>query len=32
MSNRYWGWGREDDELYVRIKKAGLNVSTACVV
>ncbi|XP_063434377.1 beta-1,4-galactosyltransferase 7-like [Mytilus trossulus] len=27
MSNRYWGWGREDDELYVRIKKAGLNVT-----
>ena len=27
MSNRYWGWGREDDELYVRLKKAGLKVS-----
>lgn len=27
MSNRYWGWGREDDELYVRMKKANLNVS-----
>lgn len=27
MSNRYWGWGREDDELYVRIKKANLNVT-----
>lgn len=26
MSNRYWGWGREDDELYVRIKKANLQV------
>lgn len=26
MSNRYWGWGREDDELYVRLKKAGLRV------
>lgn len=24
MSNRYWGWGREDDEFYVRLKKAGL--------
>ncbi|KAJ8317016.1 hypothetical protein KUTeg_004920 [Tegillarca granosa] len=24
LSNRYWGWGREDDEFYVRIKKAGL--------
>lgn len=27
LSNRYWGWGREDDEFYVRIKKAGLKVS-----
>ncbi|KAL3864202.1 hypothetical protein ACJMK2_005907 [Sinanodonta woodiana] len=27
MSNRYWGWGREDDELHVRLKKAGLKVS-----
>lgn len=27
MSNRYWGWGREDDELYVRMKKANLNVT-----
>ena len=27
MSNRYWGWGREDDELYVRLKKAILKVS-----
>lgn len=26
MSNRYWGWGREDDELYVRLRKAGLKV------
>ena len=26
MSNRYWGWGREDDEFYVRLKKAGLLV------
>ncbi|KFB39790.1 hypothetical protein ZHAS_00007156 [Anopheles sinensis] len=27
MSNRYWGWGLEDDEFYVRIKEAGLEVS-----
>ncbi|PVD30875.1 hypothetical protein C0Q70_10150 [Pomacea canaliculata] len=27
LSNRYWGWGREDDEFYVRMKKAGLQVS-----
>lgn len=27
MSNRYWGWGLEDDEFYVRIKDAKLTVS-----
>lgn len=27
MSNKYWGWGLEDDEFYVRIKDAGLQVS-----
>lgn len=26
MSNRYWGWGLEDDEFYVRIKDAHLQV------
>lgn len=26
MSNRYWGWGLEDDEFYVRIKDANLPV------
>jgi xylosylprotein 4-beta-galactosyltransferase len=26
MSNKYWGWGLEDDEFYVRIKEAGLIV------
>ena len=26
LSNNYWGWGLEDDELYVRIKQAGLQV------
>ncbi|MEE6479899.1 hypothetical protein FKM82_012405 [Ascaphus truei] len=26
MSNRFWGWGREDDEFYRRIKAAGLKV------
>lgn len=26
MSNRYWGWGLEDDEFYVRIKNAHLTV------
>ena len=24
MSNKFWGWGREDDELYLRMKQAGL--------
>ncbi|KAJ9586477.1 hypothetical protein L9F63_019877, partial [Diploptera punctata] len=23
MSNKYWGWGLEDDEFYVRLKEAG---------
>lgn len=26
MSNRYWGWGREDDEFYLRLKKANITV------
>lgn len=26
MSNRYWGWGLEDDEFYVRIKDANLQI------
>lgn len=24
MSNQFWGWGGEDDELYYRLKKMGL--------
>lgn len=27
MSNKYWGWGLEDDEFYVRIKDAKLAVT-----
>lgn len=27
MSNKYWGWGLEDDEFYVRLKDSGLNVT-----
>ncbi|KAJ8920097.1 hypothetical protein NQ315_011752 [Exocentrus adspersus] len=27
LSNRYWGWGLEDDEFYVRLKDAQLNVT-----
>ncbi|XP_066586748.1 beta-1,4-galactosyltransferase 7 [Prorops nasuta] len=26
MSNKYWGWGLEDDEFYVRLKEAGLSI------
>lgn len=26
MSNQYWGWGLEDDEFYLRIRDAGLQV------
>nr|CDS34729.1 beta 14 galactosyltransferase 7 [Hymenolepis microstoma] len=26
FSNRYWGWGREDDEFGLRLKEANLNV------
>ncbi|KAM6470812.1 beta-1,4-galactosyltransferase 7 [Liasis olivaceus] len=26
MSNRFWGWGREDDEFYRRIRAAGLQL------
>lgn len=28
MSNRYWGWGLEDDEFYVRMRRQMLEVST----
>ncbi|KAF5287533.1 hypothetical protein FQR65_LT12204 [Abscondita terminalis] len=27
MSNNYWGWGLEDDEFFVRLRDANLNVS-----
>ncbi|XP_034038186.1 beta-1,4-galactosyltransferase 7 isoform X2 [Thalassophryne amazonica] len=26
MSNRFWGWGREDDEFYRRLRKADLQL------
>ncbi|XP_070294631.1 beta-1,4-galactosyltransferase 7 [Salvelinus sp. IW2-2015] len=26
MSNRFWGWGREDDEFYRRLRSAGLQL------
>ncbi|GFW80907.1 beta-1,4-galactosyltransferase 7 [Trichonephila clavipes] len=27
LSNRYWGWGLEDDEFFARMKEAKLNIS-----
>lgn len=29
LSNLFWGWGREDDELYLRMKEAGMKVSVS---
>lgn len=29
MSNRYWGWGREDDEFYIRLRKQNITVQRA---
>jgi len=26
MSNRYWGYGKEDDDLYLRLKKANIQI------
>ena len=26
MSNKYWGWGLEDDEFFVRMRQANLEV------
>ncbi|KAL0277459.1 UNVERIFIED_CONTAM: hypothetical protein PYX00_004726 [Menopon gallinae] len=26
MSNKYWGWGLEDDEFYVRLRDAGIHI------
>jgi xylosylprotein 4-beta-galactosyltransferase len=26
MSNTFWGWGREDDELFLRIRDVGLEL------
>ncbi|KAL3270080.1 hypothetical protein HHI36_009138 [Cryptolaemus montrouzieri] len=27
LSNNYWGWGLEDDEFFVRLKEANLNIT-----
>lgn len=27
MSNKYWGWGLEDDEFFVRLRDANLNIT-----
>ena len=32
LSNLFWGWGREDDELYVRMQEAGMTVSIVFVI
>lgn len=29
MSNRYWGWGREDDEFYLRLRKENITIQRA---
>jgi len=26
MSNKYWGWGLEDDEFYLRMREAGMAI------
>lgn len=26
LSNKYWGWGLEDDEFYVRVKEAAVEL------
>ena len=31
LSNLFWGWGREDDELYLRIKEVNMPVSCLLV-
>jgi xylosylprotein 4-beta-galactosyltransferase len=31
MSNRYWGWGQEDDEFYLRLKDHHVPVTTFTV-
>jgi len=27
LSNKYWGWGLEDDEFYLRMKQGNVTVS-----
>ena len=27
FSNCYFGWGAEDDDMYIRVKSAGLNIT-----
>jgi xylosylprotein 4-beta-galactosyltransferase len=26
LSNRYWGWGLEDDEFYARLRESGVQI------
>lgn len=30
FSNEYWGWGREDDEFYERMRMSGLTLDHVC--
>jgi xylosylprotein 4-beta-galactosyltransferase len=32
LSNKYWGWGREDDEFYVRMRDKHLKVPLSLIV
>ena len=29
FSNRYWGWGMEDEDSYWRVQSKGLNITEA---
>lgn len=29
MSNRYWGWGREDDDFYLRLRSLDIEIGGA---
>ena len=32
MSNKYWGWGLEDDEFFVRMRQANLVIERPKVI
>lgn len=27
LSNKFWGWGREDDDFFIRLKRAGISIN-----